>query len=44
LITRNRVCKHKEVDSKLNVRTIDLVKMCASYIFHFSTSSLTSTH
>jgi len=33
LFTSNRVCKHKEVDSKLHVCSNDLVKMCASYIY-----------
>jgi hypothetical protein len=42
--TRNRVCKHKEVVSKLHVCTNDLRKMCALYIFHFSTKILTPAH
>ena len=35
LFTRNRVCKHKEVHSKLHVCTNDLGKMCSSYISLF---------
>ena len=44
LFTRNQVCKHKEFDSKLHVCTKDVVKICSSYLFHFSTSYLTSTN
>jgi len=36
LFTRNRECKHNEVDPKLHVCNNDLVKMSASYLFQFS--------
>jgi len=42
--TRNQVCKHKEVVSKLHVFTNYHGKLCVSYIFHFSTRILTPTH
>ena len=44
LFTRNRVFKHKEVFSNLHVCSNGFGKIWASYIFHFSTRILTSTH
>jgi len=44
LFTRNRVFKHKEFVSNLQVCSYGLWKMWASYIFHLSTRILTSTH
>ena len=40
----NRVFKHKEVVSYLHIFSNGLGKMWPSYIFHFSTRILTSTH
>jgi len=42
--TRKRVHKQKEDVSKLHVCINDIVKMYASYIFHFSTRNLISTY
>jgi len=44
LFKNNRVFKQKEVVSNLHVCSIGIGKMLPSYIFHFSTSILTSTH
>jgi len=44
LFTINRIFKHKEVISNLQVCINGLGKMWLSYSFHFSTRFLTSTH
>ena len=44
LFTLNRVHEDKVVVYKLDFFTNDLLKMCASYIFHIPTRILTSSH
>ena len=44
MCTRSWVFKHKEVVSKQHICRNGLGKMWSSYIFHFSTTIITSTH